>query len=44
MKVSDYLHLYKDNRKMRDFSEYASVLSLTSKSRKENITFTNTNS
>ncbi|CAD8181951.1 unnamed protein product [Paramecium octaurelia] len=44
MKVSEYLHLYKDNRKMRDFSEYANVLSLTSKSRKENITFTTSNS
>ncbi|CAD8108541.1 unnamed protein product [Paramecium sonneborni] len=44
MKVSEYLHLYKHNRKMRDFSEYASVLSLTSKSRTNNITFTNINS
>lgn len=44
MKVSEYLHLYKDNRKMRDFSEYANVLSLTSKSRKDNITFTTSNS
>lgn len=39
MKVRDYLNQYKENRRMRDFSEYADVLSLTSKSRKEKITF-----
>lgn len=44
MKVKEYLDLYKENKKFRDFSEYADILSVTSKSRKNNNYFLSNNS